>query len=93
MRRLDVRIKTKLEAKVTYISREERVEELVTIKELSLSGALVFGLTSELNELFSIKPILPDLGEVYLQILRETTHIQLEGNGEILYQRVKALGR
>jgi len=66
MRRLDVRIKTKLEAKVTYISREERVEELVTIKELSLSGALVFGLTSELNELFSIKPILPDLGEAEL---------------------------
>ena len=66
MRRLDVRIKTKIEAKVTYISREERVEELVTIKELSLSGALVFGLTSELNELFSIKPVLPDLGEAEL---------------------------
>jgi transcriptional regulator with PAS, ATPase and Fis domain len=66
MRRLDVRIKTRLEAKVTYIAREDIVEEIVTIKELSLSGALVFGLTTELNELFSIKPVLADLGEAEL---------------------------
>jgi transcriptional regulator with PAS, ATPase and Fis domain len=66
MARLDVRVQTKLDTRVIYISRDEQVEEKVTIKELSLSGALVFGLSSQLKEIFTIKPMLPGYGEVEL---------------------------
>jgi transcriptional regulator with GAF, ATPase, and Fis domain len=66
MGRLDVRVKTKLDARVSYISRDEKIEEFVTIKELSLSGALVFGLSTELGELFTIRPTLPGVGEMEL---------------------------
>lgn len=66
MARLDVRVKTELDARVIYISRDEQVEESVTIQELSLSGALVFGLSSQLKEIFTIRPTLPGYGEVEL---------------------------
>jgi transcriptional regulator with GAF, ATPase, and Fis domain len=66
MGRLDVRVQTKLDSRVIYTSRDEKVEETVTITELSLSGALVFGLSSELREIFTIKPMLPGVGEVEL---------------------------
>jgi len=66
MGRLDVRVQTKLECRVIYISRDEKTEETITIKELSLSGALVSGLSTELSELFTIRPILPGVGEVEL---------------------------
>ncbi|MFZ2948124.1 MAG: sigma-54 factor interaction domain-containing protein, partial [Desulfuromonadaceae bacterium] len=66
MARLDVRVQTRLDTRVIYISRDEKVEESVTIQELSLSGALVFGLSSQLKELFTIRPTLPGYGEVEL---------------------------
>lgn len=66
MARLDVRVKTELDARVAYISRDEQVEERVSIQELSLSGALVFGLSSQLKEIFTIRPTLPGYGEVEL---------------------------
>ena len=66
MGRLDVRVKTRLDARVSYISRDEKIEEKVIIKELSLSGALVFGLSTELGELFTIRPVLPGTGEIEL---------------------------
>ena len=66
MARLDVRVQTKLDTRVIYISRDEKVEENVTIQELSLSGALVFGLSSQLKEIFTIRPTLPGYGEVEL---------------------------
>jgi transcriptional regulator with PAS, ATPase and Fis domain len=66
MGRLDVRVKTKLEATVDYISRKERREEAVLITELSLSGALVYGMSTELHELFTIRPVLPASGELEL---------------------------
>jgi transcriptional regulator with PAS, ATPase and Fis domain len=66
MGRLDVRVKTRLEATVIYISRQDQREESVSIRELSLSGALVFGMTTELHELFTVKPVLPGVGELEL---------------------------
>jgi transcriptional regulator with GAF, ATPase, and Fis domain len=66
MARLDVRVQTKLDTRIIYISRDEKVEESVTIQELSLSGALVYGLSSQLKELFTIRPTLPGYGEVEL---------------------------
>jgi transcriptional regulator with PAS, ATPase and Fis domain len=66
MGRLDVRVRTKLGSRVIYISRDDKVEENVTITELSLSGALVYGLSTELSELFTIRPKLPGVGEVEL---------------------------
>ncbi|TGU72317.1 AAA family ATPase [Geomonas terrae] len=67
MGRLDVRVRTNLDSVVQYISRDERHCETVTIKELSLSGALVSGLTTQLPELFAIRPVLPGAGEVELR--------------------------
>lgn len=67
MGRLDVRVRTDLNSVVQYISRDEQHCETVTIKELSLSGALVAGLTTELPELFAIRPVLPAAGEVELR--------------------------
>ncbi len=66
MGRLDVRVKTRLEATVIYISRKDQREETVSIRELSLSGALVIGMSTELNELFTVKPVLPGVGELEL---------------------------
>ncbi|WP_224982594.1 sigma-54 interaction domain-containing protein [Geomonas agri] len=66
MGRLDVRVRTDLESRVCYLSREDRLEERVTIRELSLSGALVDGLSTQLSELFAIRPVLPGTGEVEL---------------------------
>mgnify|MGYP001277064253 CR=1 FL=1 len=66
MGRLDVRVRTHLDSTVCYISREDRLEERATIRELSLSGALVDGLSTQLSELFSIRPVLPGVGEVEL---------------------------
>jgi transcriptional regulator with GAF, ATPase, and Fis domain len=66
MARLDVRVQTKLDTRVIYISRDEKIEESVTIQELSLSGALVLGLSSQLKEIFTIRPTLPGYGEVEL---------------------------
>ncbi len=67
MSRLDVRVKTRLEATVVYITRKEQREETVSIRDLSLSGALVYGMSTELNELFSIRPVLPGIGRLELQ--------------------------
>jgi len=66
MGRLDVRVRTHLDSTVSYISRDDKFEETVTIKELSLSGALVTGLSTQLSELFAIRPVLPGVGEVEL---------------------------
>lgn len=67
MGRLDVRVQTNLDSIVQYISRDEQTYEKVTIKELSLSGALVAGLSTQLTELFAIRPVLPEAGEVELR--------------------------
>lgn len=67
MARLDVRVKTKLLATVRYNARDNSRSEPITIHELSLSGALVSGLTTELKELFFIRVALPPYGEVTLQ--------------------------
>lgn len=66
MGRLDVRVRTDLESTVSYISRDDKLSEKVTIRELSLSGALVTGLSTKLTELFAIRPVLPGAGEVEL---------------------------
>ncbi|MBU5636433.1 sigma-54 dependent transcriptional regulator [Geomonas sp. Red69] len=66
MARLDVRVRTHLDSNVCYIAREGRPEERVTVRELSLSGALVVGLSTQLSEIFAIKPVLPGKGEVEL---------------------------
>ncbi len=66
MGRLDVRVRTKLHAKVIYISRDEKVEEPVFINEISLSSAVVTGLSTELKELFTLRTQLPDAGELEL---------------------------
>lgn len=66
MGRLDVRVRTHLDSTVSYISRDDKLQEKVTIKELSLSGALVAGLSTQLSELFAIRPVLPGVGEVEL---------------------------
>jgi transcriptional regulator with PAS, ATPase and Fis domain len=52
-------VKCRLDARVSYLSRDARGEEPVTVSELSLSGALISGLSSELRELFSIRLSLP----------------------------------
>lgn len=67
MARIDVRIKTSLPATVQYHSRDKNRSESIIIEELSLSGALVSGLTTELKELFSIRVALPPYGEITLQ--------------------------
>ncbi|QXE92306.1 sigma-54 dependent transcriptional regulator [Geomonas subterranea] len=66
MGRLDVRVRTHLDSTVCYLAREDTLEERVTIRELSLSGALVVGLSTQLSELFAIRPVLPGTGEVEL---------------------------
>lgn len=66
MGRLDVRVRTDLDSTVSYITRDDKPCEKVTIRELSLSGALVAGLSTELTELFAIRPVLPGAGEVEL---------------------------
>ncbi|MBJ6751039.1 sigma-54 interaction domain-containing protein [Geomonas anaerohicana] len=66
MGRLDVRARTHLDSTVCYIAREDRPQEQVTIRELSLSGALVDGLSTQLSEIFAIRPVLPGSGEVEL---------------------------
>jgi two-component system, NtrC family, response regulator len=67
MGRLDVRVRTKLQARVEYNSRDKKAEETVTITEISLSGALVSDLSTELTELFTVRATLPGTGEIELQ--------------------------
>lgn len=66
MGRLDVRVRTKLQARVVYNSRDITYQETVIIEELSLSGALVMGLSTELSELFTVRAALPGTGEIEL---------------------------
>lgn len=66
MPRLDVRIRTNLEAKAVYFCRSEKLEERVRIKELSLSSALLTGLTKEPENSFTISITLPLQGDTEL---------------------------
>ncbi|MBU5612505.1 sigma-54 interaction domain-containing protein [Geomonas azotofigens] len=66
MGRLDVRVRTDLGSTVSYLSREDKPQEKVTVTELSLSGAMVTGLSTQLSELFAIRLPLPGLGDVEL---------------------------
>ncbi len=65
MGRLDVRVKTEFLAKAHSLGKGEERRKNVTIKELSLSGALVEGLPEE-GELFRIKMKLPTGSKVEL---------------------------
>jgi transcriptional regulator with GAF, ATPase, and Fis domain len=65
MARLDARVKTDLPAKVFDPSESEKKKKSATIKELSLSGALIHGISSK-SQFLSIRPNLPGHGEIEL---------------------------
>ncbi len=75
MARLDARVKTELPASVIYGLRAQSFEESVTLKEISLGGALVHGLQENRCDGGSlrIRTELPRHGEVELQgqVVRE----------------------
>ncbi len=66
MSRLDVRVKTRLPASVYFLSGVDQREETVTVNELSLSGALIEGLSFEIKEPITISPKFPNLGKIEL---------------------------
>ncbi|HEY7746169.1 MAG TPA: hypothetical protein VIA07_07525, partial [Desulfuromonadales bacterium] len=66
MARLDARVNTNIPAKVVLPTGPESRGKLVTIKELSLSGALIEGLGGECGGTLPIKVNLPDFGEIEL---------------------------
>lgn len=55
MPRLDARIKTDLPARAIYSSKSGKLEEMVCIKELSLSSGLLAGLTGAPKESIALK--------------------------------------
>lgn len=66
MARIDVRIRTGLPAKAVYATNRETREEPVTIRELSLTGALVEQLQGEPRDFFTLFAQLPPFGKVEL---------------------------
>lgn len=68
MPRIDARIKTSLPAKAFQQSSSNKKEALLTIKELSLSGALIDcpNIPKDKNGIFTIKTNLPHFGKVEL---------------------------
>lgn len=69
MKRLDARVITNLPARALYLHRSERVEESVTVRDISLGGALVQGLgrVEPGGSWLSLRSELPREGEVEFQ--------------------------
>ncbi|WP_305047044.1 sigma 54-interacting transcriptional regulator [Geoalkalibacter sp.] len=66
MARLDVRVKTGLRAKAVYATERETREDAVTIRELSLAGAVIEPLGGRPRDFFTLRAQLPPFGEVEL---------------------------
>jgi len=66
MPRLDIRLKTNLSATAVHGAGQERIEEKVRCKELSLSGGLLVGLTAAPRSIFALSLTLPAQGRIEL---------------------------